>query len=90
MTQTTIKPKPTTKTKAKLKRRFTRDYTPEPKPRNGIEFFYASLVAWGIIVKLDGDNLVIETPNNNVSPRLQEHIDKRKVALVEHLKGLPK
>lgn len=66
------------------------DYTKAAPPARGIDMFYAMLVQGGIILRLDGDNLIIDAPLNNVSPVLQAAVEKRKAALVEHLKGLPK
>lgn len=71
-------------------RHFTRDYTKAAPPARGIEYFYAMLVQGGILLRLDGDNLIIDAPNNNLSPVLREAVEKRKAALIQHLKGLPR
>ena len=79
MTQTRTKP-----------RRYIPDYTKAQPVRNGIDMFYAMLVQGGIILTIgDGDNLVIHAPMNNVSPVMQQAIDKRKKRLIEHLRSLP-
>ncbi len=67
------------------------DYTKAAPPARGIDMFYAMLVQGGIFLTLgEGDALVIHAPLNNVSPVLQAAVEKRKAALVAHLKGLPK
>ena len=78
------------KSKPRTNRRYIPDYTKAAPPARGIDMFYAMLVQGGIILRLDGDNLIIDAPLNNVSPVLQAAVEKRKAALVEHLKGLPK
>jgi hypothetical protein len=78
------------KTNPKSKRRYIPDYTKAAPPARGIEYFYAMLVQGGILLRLDGNNIVIDAPNNNVSPVLREAVEKRNAALVAHLKGLPR
>jgi hypothetical protein len=71
-------------------RRYIPDYTKAAPPRNGIDMFYAMLVQGGILLTIgEGDTLVIHAPLNNVSPVLQAAVEKRKAALVEHLRSLP-
>ena len=62
----------------------------KPKYVNSAESYYMTLLSAGGCRRLDGDNLIIDAPLNNVSPVLQAAVEKRKAALVEHLKGLPK
>ena len=76
--------------KSKSKRRYIPDYTKAQPPKNGIEFFYAMLVQGGILLRLDGDELVIEAPLNNVSPILRDAVEKRRDRLIAHLRSLPK
>ena len=56
---------------------------------NNAESYYMTLLSAGILLRLDGDNLIIDAPLNNVSPVLQAAVEKRKAALVEHLRSLP-
>ena len=78
------------KSKPRTNRRYIPDYTKAAPPARGIDMFYAMLVQGGIILRLDGDNLIIDAPLNNVSPVLQAAVEKRKAELVAHLKGLPR
>ena len=78
------------KSKPRTTRRYIPDYTKAAPPARGIEYFYAMLVQGGILLRLDGDNLIIDAPLDNVSPVLRQAVEKRKAALVEHLKGLPR
>jgi len=72
-------------------RRYIPDYTKAAPVRRGIDMFYAMLVQGGIFLTIgEGDTLVIHAPLNNVSPVLREAVEKRKAALLAHLKGLPK
>jgi DNA-binding transcriptional regulator YhcF (GntR family) len=75
-----VKPKPT--------RRFTRNYDPAPKNLSGIQCFYQSLVGWGIVVTIKGNELVIKGPGDKVSPVLEQAIEKRKDKLIAHIRGL--
>lgn len=77
------------KSKPRTRRHFTRDYTKAAPPKHGIEYFYAMLVQGGILLRLDGDDLIIDAPNNNVSPVLREQVEKRKEKLVAHIRSLP-
>lgn len=61
----------------------------KPKYVNNAESYYMTLISAGILLRLDGDNLIIDAPNNNVSPVLQAAVEKRKAALVAHLRSLP-
>jgi hypothetical protein len=70
-------------------RRYTPDYTKAAPPKRGIDMFYAMLVQGGIILRLDGDTLIIDAPLNNVSPVLREAVEKRKAVLVAHIRSLP-
>lgn len=66
-----------------------RNYDRLPRNKSGIQYFYMSLVGWGILVTVAPDgNLIIRAPTGNVSPRLREAIEKRKAALVKHIKNL--
>lgn len=69
-------------------RTFTRSYDPAPKSRNGIEFFYAGLVAWGIVVTVEQGQLVIRAPIGTVSPALRKAIEERKDRLIRHIRSL--
>ena len=62
----------------------------KPKYVNNAESYYMTLLSAGILLRLDGDNLIIDAPLNNVSPVLQAAVEKRKAALIQHLKGLPR
>lgn len=58
-----------------------------PKPANGIECFYATLLSHGITLQLlPGDMIRILAPDNNVSPVLRNAIVKRKAELLPLLK----
>lgn len=60
------------------------------KYTNNTESYYMTLLSAGILLTLgEGDTLVIHAPLNNVSPVLREAVDKRKAALVAHLRSLP-
>lgn len=79
------------KSKPRTNRHYRPDYTKAAPPARGIEYFYAMLVQGGIFLTIgEGDTLVIHAPLDNVSPVLQAAVEKRKAALVAHLKGLPK
>lgn len=66
-----------------------RNFDAIPKNKSGIQYFYQGLVGWGILVTVGPDgNLIIQSPTGNVSPRLREAIEKRKVALVKHIRNL--
>jgi len=75
-----------TRTKA---RRYIPDYTKAQPVRNGIDMFYAMLVQGGIILRLEANELVIDAPLGNVSPVMQQAIDKRRDRLIAHLRSLP-
>lgn len=77
------------KSKPRTTRRYMPDYTKAAPPRRGIDMFYAMLVQGGIILRLEGDNLVIDAPLGNVSPVLRAAVDKRKAALIQHIRSLP-
>jgi len=77
------------KSKPRTTRRYIPDYTKAAPVRRGIDMFYAMLVQGGIILRLEGENLVIDAPLNNVSPVLREAVEKRKAALVAHIRSLP-
>jgi hypothetical protein len=57
-----------------------------PKNKNGIEHFYRSLLAFGITLNLDGDRIEILAPHGNVSPTLEQAIERRKSALLPLLR----
>lgn len=67
-----------------------RNYDPAPRNLSGIQYFYMSLVGWGIIVTEQGGHIVISGPLGNVSPVLEQRIRDREAALLAHLKTLPK
>ena len=56
---------------------------------NNAESYYMTLLSAGILLRLDGDNLIIDAPLDNVSPVLREQVEKRKDKLVAHLRSLP-
>ncbi len=75
--------------KAKPKRT-TRRYIPTPKPRGNISAYYAMLLQGGIILRIENDELVIDALENKISPILKNAVEKRKAALLAHLRSLPK
>jgi len=70
--------------------KYARNYDAIPRPKSGIQCFYQMLIAGGILVTEHNNELTIQAPHNNVSPVLQKEIDKRKAALIQHLRSLPK
>lgn len=66
------------------------NYDPEPRNKSGIQYFYMSLVGWGIVVTERNGELSIAAPQGNVSPALRKSIEARKAALVQHIRSLPK
>lgn len=66
------------------------NYDPAPRNKSGIQYFYQSLVGWGIIVTEHGGVLIIQAPQDNVSPALRKAIEARRVALVAHIRSLPR
>ncbi len=72
------------------KQPYRRNYDAEPRNKSGIQYFYMSLVGWGIVVTEQGGELSIQAPLGNVSPALRKSIEARKVALVAHIRSLPK
>lgn len=63
----------------------TRNYDRMPANRNGIEFFYRNLIAWGVSLSVDSGRIVIHAPGNNVSPALEKEVRKREAKLLAHL-----
>jgi hypothetical protein len=70
-------------------RRYIPDYTKAAPPRNGVDMFYAMLVQGGILLRIEDNELVIDAPLNNVSPVLRQAVEKRKAALIAHIRRLP-
>lgn len=67
-----------------------RNYDKMPQNRNGIEFFYRNLIAWGVSLSVDGGRIVIHAPGNNVSPALEKEVRRREQSLLAHLGTLDK
>lgn len=58
-----------------------------PANKNGIEYFYRSLLSFGITLELlPGDMIRILAPDNNVSPVLRDAIKARKEKLLPLLR----
>lgn len=67
-----------------------RNYDRMPQNRNGIEFFYRNLIAWGVSLSVANGRIVIHAPGNNVSPALEKEVRKREQKLLAHLGTLNK
>ena len=64
-----------------------RNYDRMPTNRNGIEFFYRNLVAWGVSLSVQDGRIVIHAPGN-VAPALEKAIRQREQKLLAHLRTL--
>ena len=49
-----------------------RNYDRMPANRNGIEFFYRNLVAWGVSLSVQDGRIVIHAPAGNIAPALKK------------------
>lgn len=65
-----------------------RNYDRMPANRNGIEYFYRNLIAWGVSLSVRDGRIVIHAPGNNVAPALEKAIRQREQALISHLRTL--
>ena len=65
-----------------------RNYDKMPANRNGIEFFYRNLVAWGVSLSVQDGRIVIHAPAGNIAPALEKAIRQREQKLLAHLRTL--
>lgn len=65
------------------------NYDKMPVNRSGIQYFYQSLLAWGISLSVANGRIVIHAPGGNVSPALEKSIRERETKLLAHLRRLP-
>ena len=59
-----------------------------PANRNGIEYFYRNLIAWGVSLSVQDGRIVIHAPTGNVAPALEKAIRQREQKLLAHLRTL--
>jgi hypothetical protein len=62
-----------------------RNYDKMPANRNGIEYFYRNLIAWGVSLSVQDGRIVIHAPAGNVAPALEKAIRQREQQLLAHL-----
>lgn len=69
-------------------RRPRRNYDKLPQNKSGIQYFYQSLIGWGVHLTVDAGRIVIHAPAGNVSPALEKEVRKREQALLAHLRTI--
>jgi len=62
-------------TATKTRRPVRRNYDKMPANRNGIEYFYHNLVAWGVSLSVDGGKLVFMRQAATCRRRLRSKFD---------------
>ena len=70
-----------------IRRPTRRNYDKMPANRNGIEYFYRNLIAWGVSLSVKDSRIVIHAPGN-VAPALEKAIRQREQQLLAHLRTL--
>ncbi len=73
-----------------MKQPTRRNYDRMPANRNGVEYFYRNLIAWGVALAVRDGRIVICAPGNNVAPALEKEIRRREQLLLAHLRTLDK
>lgn len=69
-----------------MKKRRKSNFDPIIKNKQGVECFYQSLIAFGILLRLVDNEIVIESPHQNLSPVLRQEVEKRKYLLIRLLR----